>query len=102
MVGPHVVELARLCQKAVEQFVLFNLEPSDLVGHVGVVPAHGLDVALGVGVVARGHRRLGDQRAQAGIVRGVGQVGELLGGDPELFAQLHQPPGDLAQAPLDR
>lgn len=75
---------ARLCQKAVEQFVLFGFEPGDLVGDRRPVLAHGLGMALGLGVVAFGYGRLGDQRTQTGIVGGVGQVRELLGGDLEL------------------
>ena len=38
---------ARLCQKAVEQFVLFGFEPGDLVGDRRPVLAHGIGMALG-------------------------------------------------------
>ena len=65
-----------------------------------LIPA--VEVALGIAVVPIGDRRLGDQRAQTSIVCGVGQVRELLGADLQLLTQLPQPPGDLAQAPLDQ
>ena len=52
-------------------------------------------------VLALGHRRLGDQGPEAGVVGGFVEVQELLVGDAQLFAELLQPLSDLAEASFD-
>ena len=55
--------------------------------------AHGVGVALGLAVVVVGERGLGHEGAQARVVGGIGEVGELLGTDRQLAPQLPQPLG---------
>ncbi len=64
--------------------------------------AHGLGVSLGLPVIFARQRRLGHQGPQMGIVRGIGQLGQLLVGHAELVTELAQPTSDLKQPSLDR
>ena len=77
------------------------LEATDLVDDLGAVPVHGIGMALGVLVLAVGQWGLGHQRAQAGIVGGLGQMTELLVGHGQLLAKLLEARADLGEASLD-
>lgn len=78
---------------------LFEL--GDVVEDLGAVAAHGIGMPLGFLVLPLGQGRLGDKRAQAGVVGGLGEVGQLVLGDRQLLAQLAKAGGDLRQAALD-
>ena len=64
--------------------------------------AHGFDVTLGLAVVLPRQGCLGDEGPEMGVVRGAGQLCQLLVGHVELFAELTQPTSDLTQPSLDR
>jgi hypothetical protein len=90
-----------LGREPVEQLVLRLLESADLVEDLGTVPLHRIGVALGVLVLPLGQRRLRHQRAEPGVVRGLGQVGELLVRHRQLVAELLEARADLGEATLD-
>lgn len=77
------------------------LEAGDALEEVGAMALHGLGVPLGVVVLAVREWCLRQERAQPGVVRGVGEVGQLLVGDPQVVAELPQARGDLREAALD-
>jgi len=78
------------------------LEAADLVADLGTVPLHRIGVALGILVLAIGQRRLRHQRPQAGIIRGLGQVAELLVGHGQLVSELLEARADLGEAAFDQ
>jgi 4-alpha-glucanotransferase len=66
------------------------------------VACHGIGVTLGLRVLLAGEGGLRHERAQPGIVGGIGQRRELLVGDGELLPQEAHALGDLEEAPLDQ
>ena len=86
----------------VEQLVLTSFELLDSCPYFGSVPIHCGRVLLCLAVLAVGDGRLRDECAEPGVVRGVGQVRELLVGDGELGPELLQPLGHLNQLALDQ
>src|SRR3546814_68809 len=94
------IGLLALGEQPVEEVVLGLLEAGYRLDELGAVPLHRVGVALGVMVLPVGQRRLGDERAQAGVVRHLGEVLELLVGDSQLLAELAQARGHLCEASL--
>jgi len=77
------------------------LEAGDALEEIGAMALHGLCVPLGVVVLPVGKGCLRQQGAQPGVVSGVGEMGQLLVGDPQVVAELPQARGDLREAALD-
>lgn len=78
-------------RELIEQLVLALLEFGDLVGNVGAVPPHRVEMSLGVaGLVARGGR-FGDHRPDRLIVGVVAEMTELLVDYLELGPQRLEP-----------
>jgi len=54
------------------------LEAGDALEEVGAMALHGLGVPLGVVVLAVGQRGLRQERAQASVIGGLGEMSQLL------------------------
>jgi len=93
--------LAGLGQESIEELVLGALQAGDLPEDPGPMSLHGIGVALGVLVLAVRQRGLGHQRAEPGVVRGLGERRELLVGYRQLFAELTEARTDVGEAALD-
>ena len=63
---------------------------------------HGLGVTFGLAVILPRQWCLGDEGPEVGVVRGTGELCQLLVGHVELVAELTQPTSDLTQPSLDR
>jgi hypothetical protein len=93
-----------LCHQLVEQVILGLLESGDGLCHLRPVPRHGIGVALGLVVLPVGQRGLGDQGPQASVVGLLGQLRELVVGDPQLLPERRRrsATSDRRRSTLDR
>ena len=78
------------------------LETTDIGGDLVAVAFHGLGMAGRHSMVAFGQRRLGDQRTQAGLVRLVLEMGELLVGHCEVATKVPKLRTDIGQSAFQR
>ena len=101
LLSGSVSDQAGSASEPVEQIVLGPLELVDLGRpRESRWRRHRVGVPLGLAVLLLGQRRLRHERPQAGLVGLLGELRELLVGDPQLLTELAQARGEVLEAAL--
>ena len=93
--------LGRLGDEPIKEVVLCDLEAGDLFDDFGPMAQHGIGVTLGLAMFLRGQRCLGHHGTDAGVVRFVGEMSQLLIGDDQLLTGLTQSRAELGESAFD-